>query len=75
MGEIKINSLFYADDGMILSETMEDVGNTLEIVKNIAGKYGLKINKKKSKIINFNMRTEVTEIGGIEIFGTDDWKW
>ena len=67
IGDGRINALFYADDGMILEESIEETERAIKQLVEVAGKYGLKINREKSKIIMFNMKTDQTEIENIEI--------
>lgn len=65
--EIKINSLFYADDGLILETSIEKAEKAIKNLREIAEEYGLEINKEKSKIIQFGIKNGVKEIDGIEV--------
>ena len=47
----KITCLFYADDGLILAK--EKAERSIEIIREIGGKYGLQINERKSQCILF----------------------
>ena len=67
LNELKINSLFYADDGLILADNKREAENNIKIVKSISWKYGLEINIKKSKVIIFNKKEEIEEIGNIKV--------
>ena len=73
--DININSLFFADDSILIAKTIEATKKNLEIIKNISKKFGLIVNEKKSKIMIFKNRAnkrneenkEIKEIEGIEI--------
>ena len=43
---IKIGALFYADDGLVLSPTIEDEEKNIKILKDIGKKCGLEVKKK-----------------------------
>ena len=60
--DMKINTLFYADDWMILSERLQATIKSIQILKKESMKFGLEINQSKSKILIFNSREETTEI-------------
>ena len=70
---LKINSLFYADDGMILTNSLENAGKVIDEVVKTSRNLGLEINKQKSKIIIFNVKEKPEMIGGINI--TDKIKY
>ena len=52
----KIVALFFADDGMILMQTLQEAKESIQILSNIAKDCGLSINKNKSNIIIFNSK-------------------
>ena len=64
--DIKINSIFYADDALILNNDMQDVRKNLKVLKETSLKYGLEINTEKSKMIVFNKKEKVDEIYNIK---------
>ena len=64
---LKIGALFYADDGLILSPTIEDAERNIKILTDIGEKCGLEINKDKSDIIIYNMKEKPEEIAGIRV--------
>ena len=66
MAVIKVNSLFYADDGVLLGENEEDIRKGIEIVRRIGEEYGLKMNMRKTKCMIFNGDKRM-EIGGVEV--------
>ena len=62
----KITSLFYADDGMILTNSLEHASTVVEEVVNVSKNLGLEINKQKSNIIIFNIKEKPEMIGEIK---------
>ena len=66
MAGIKVNSLFYADDGVLLEENVEDIRKGIEIVRRIGEEYGLKMNMRKTKCMIFSGNKRM-EIGGVEV--------
>ena len=68
VGGIKVSSLFFADDGMMLAEGVEEAKRTVRSLREEARKYGLGMNMEKSKCMMFNMEQEaVLEIEGMEV--------
>ena len=67
IGDCKINSLFYADDGMILLDDLAEGIHSIKVLKETSRKYGLEINNDKSKIIIFNKKIDLEEVEGIKI--------
>ena len=64
---IRINSLFFADDSLLIGNTVEKVKRNIKIVKEISKFFGLEINEKKSQILVYKGKCEEKEIEGIEI--------
>ena len=64
--DMKINSIFYADDGIIMANSKAKAEKDLETLKDISEKYGLEINTDKSNIMVFNRKEDFSEIGGIK---------
>ena len=62
-----IHILFFADDGLILSQSIEDAENDIQTVIEISRSCGLEINKQKSNIIIFNMKEKPNEIENIKV--------
>ncbi|XP_064113124.1 uncharacterized protein LOC135219893 [Macrobrachium nipponense] len=58
---VKIGTLFFADDGLVLASNIEDVRINIKILIDIGNKCGLEINKEKSSIIIFNMKDKPEE--------------
>ena len=66
-GRRKINSLFFADDGLLLSNSVDVAIQQMEKLNTEAAKYGLKVNREKSKSMIFNMVEQPEEISGMEV--------
>lgn len=64
---IKIGSLFFADDGLVLAKDIETAKRNIEILINICEKYGLQLNKEKSNIMIYNIEHNVQDIEGIKV--------
>lgn len=62
-----INTLFYADDGLNLAQSVEDAQKSIEIITKLVGENGLQINQSKSNIIIYNMKERPREIAGIKV--------
>ena len=62
-----ITCLFYADDVLILSKDKEKAERSIEIIREIGGKYGLQLNERKSQGILFNMKEKCEKISNIEV--------
>ena len=62
-----ISSLFYMDDGLILTNNMQNMHKIIFRIQNICLKYGLKLNKNKCKIMIFNGDDTFTEINDIAV--------
>ena len=63
----KITCLFYADDGLKLAKDKEKAERSIEIIREIGGKYGLQLNEQKSQCILFNMKEKYEKISNIEV--------
>ena len=46
----KIMCLFYADDGLILTRDKEKAERSIEIIREIGGKYGFQLNEQKVNV-------------------------
>ena len=64
---INIKSLYFADDGLLLANSIENAKDTLKIVIQISREFGLKMNKEKSNIMIFNMKEHPEQIEGIKV--------
>ena len=65
--QFKINCSLFADDSLILEENMMRLARTLKLTTEISAKYGLELNKDKSKIMILNGKTEQIEMEGVQI--------
>ena len=54
LGKYKLNSLMYADDLLILSETEHRLISSLHKLKRYSDKWGLTVSEKKTKIMTLN---------------------
>ena len=64
---IKVSSLFYMDDGLVFTESKEEMENMIDQLSNICGRYGLMLNKNKCNIMTVNTNCEEEEIRGIRV--------
>ena len=60
--EVYIPVLFYADDGLILSNERGEIEEILRIVREVAKETGLEISKLKSECLILNKRDEPGKI-------------
>lgn len=63
----KIVSLFFADDGILLTQSLKEAEESIHILTHIGESCGLKINKSKSKILIYNNKQQPEEINGIAV--------
>ena len=63
----KITCVFYADNGLILAKDKEKAERSIEIIREIGGKYGLQLNERRSQCILFNMKKKGEKISNIEV--------
>ena len=74
-GRVRINSLFYSDDSLLIAKSIEAAIENLNLIKEASEFFGLRINEKKSKIMIYKSRKrkrdedeeERKEIEGIEV--------
>ena len=62
----ELKALFFADDGLIINEDVEQASHSIRTLQKVARNYGLEINKQKSNILTFNIKDEPDEIEGIK---------
>ena len=65
----RITRLFYADDGLILAKDKEKAERSIDIIREIGGKYGLQLNEQRSQCILFNMKEKCEKISNTEVVG------
>ena len=66
---VEIPAIFYADDGLVFSQSLHDCSSSIEILMTVARECGLEINEKKSKILIYTASDtqSCTHIRNIEI--------
>ena len=60
-------SVFFADDGLLLTKSVCEMRNLIEIIEVTGRKIGLEINRSKSASMIFNMNNKPRAISGISI--------
>lgn len=50
----KLSALYYADDGLLMARTDEEMSKMIDVLANLSNYTGLRINRDKSSIIIFN---------------------
>lgn len=63
----RIDSLFFADDGMLLANSVEDAEQVISRMEDVGRQFGLEINKQKSSVIIFNMKEKPEKVGNIDV--------
>ena len=63
----KIVALFFADDGMIIMQSLKETIDSIKILTDIAQDCGLSINKAKSNILIYNSKEQPDHIEGIPV--------
>lgn len=63
----KLNALFFADDGLLLTNSYEDAQHNIDLLIRSSKECGLDINKDKCKIIIFNMKNKPEKIREINV--------
>ena len=58
IGDICINSIFFADDSIALAKTINATRKNLKIIKEVSKKFGLIVNEEKSKILIFKKKRQ-----------------
>ena len=61
------NSLWLADDANLVAGSKEDMQKNIGILMEAAGKYGLKLNEKKTKILQVRGTEKVDQIDGFSV--------
>ena len=57
---IKIKSLFMANDALLLSHSLEEAKENLDIINDVSRDFGLEINIEKSNVMIFNLTNRNT---------------
>merc|ERR1711913_255509 len=67
IGKFNENSLWLADDAILIGEDMDTLMDLLKCLSSAGGKYGLEINEKKSKIMKVRGPDDYRVIGDYEM--------
>ena len=67
VGGVELNSLWFADDSLILSNSVDGTRRNIRIVREVSRSFGLEINEDKSAILVFKGDPGVGEIEGIRV--------
>ena len=59
--------LFYADDGVLITQSTEETSTGLEILEEVVKEFGLEINVNKSSIIVYNVKDKPNEVKGNKV--------
>ena len=67
--DMYIPALFYADDGLLLSNSIEEMSNMIDLLKTTSEEYGLNINTDKCNILIYDKQhdTHPEELKGIKV--------
>lgn len=63
----RINALFYADDGLLMTTTENEMNRMIDALVSLGNDTGLKINKDKSSVIIFNKKEQPEQIRNIRV--------
>ena len=64
---ISLKSLFFADDALMLSHSLTDAKDNLDIITQISREYGLEINSEKSCVMIFNVKEQPEHLCNIKV--------
>ena len=65
--QLKINNLFFADDGILIAETVQETAALIQKLKEIGHECGLEINNNKSSIYMTKNQENIKEISNIQV--------
>ena len=65
--EVYISILLFADDGLVLTQTLQETEHLLATLADISGKFGLQINRDKSAVMIFNSQEQPDDIANIPV--------
>ena len=63
VGKYEGNSLWLADDATLVASSKKDVEDNIKILIELGSKYGLNLNKTKTKILHVRGTKDIKEIG------------
>ena len=80
LGDQKVNALLWADDLLILSKTSSGLQKAIDRTNSFYSELGLDMNKKKTKVMIFNLRgikitDQVFTVGGQPIEIVDNYQY
>ena len=61
------NSVWLADDSTLIASNIKDMETNINILKNTAKGYGLRVNENKSKVLQVRGTERARRIGGLEV--------
>ena len=61
------NSVWLADDSTLIASNIGDMETNINILKNTAKEYGLRVNENKSKVLQIRGTEKPRRIGGLEV--------
>ena len=64
---IKIKSLLFADDALLLSHSQEEAKENFDIITDVSRDVGLEINIEKSNVMIFNLKDQPEYLGNIKV--------
>ena len=64
---ISLKSLFFSDDTPMLSHSLKDAKDNLDIITQISREYGLEINSEKSCVMIFNVKEQPEHLCNIKV--------
>lgn len=64
--DFKISSLFFADDALVIAESIEGARRNIKMIIEEGKRYGLDINAEKSNILIYNLNEKPENIEGIK---------
>ena len=62
-----ISYLFFADDGLLVSGSIEETAEQIRVLEEVGGYYGLSIHKGKSKVVIFNREQQPSSVEGVGV--------
>ena len=57
-----LKSVFFANNVVLLSNSIEEIKEDIQIITDTSKKFGLEINLEKSSILLFNMKEQLDEL-------------
>ena len=64
---ISLKSLFFDDDVLMLSHSLKDAKDNVNIITQISREYGLEINSEKSCVMIFNVKEQPEHLCNIKV--------